>query len=92
MFPAADPGFPKDYKVEDYGEDPEIRATLDHEKLASQMVKHNWDMGSHKHFEEYRNKALDTLYDYEPELDSDIKNTLKHADKAEANLELAWGA
>ena len=56
------------------------------------MVGAKWDMGSVRHFEEYRNKALDTLYNFEPELDSDVKNTLKHADKAEANLELAWGA
>jgi len=53
------------------------------------MVGHKWGMGTHKHFEEYRNKALDTNYNFAPELDSDIIHTLKHSADVEDRLG-AW--
>ena len=43
-------------------------------------------MGTKKHFEEYRNHALDTEYNFAPELDSDVKHTIAHTKEAENNI------
>lgn len=80
------------YPVPDFGADPDIQNTLANEKLASGMINHKWNMGSVKHFEEYRNKALDTNYNFAPDLDHDVKTTLKHADDAEDTTGKKWGA
>ena len=81
-----------DYPVPSYGEDPDIAMTLSNEALASKMINHKWGMGTHKHFEEYRNKALDTNYNFAPVLDSDVQHTLKHAGDAEVSTGNTWGA
>ena len=85
-------GHPMNYPVPDFGADPDIQNTLANEKLASGMINHKWNMGSVKHFEEYRNKALDTNYNFAPNLDSDVVHTLKHADDAEDSTGKKWGA
>ena len=75
-----------DYFVPHFGADPEIEASLANEELASKMVKHVWGMGTKRHFEEYRNHALDTEYNFAPELDSDVKHTIAHTQEAENNI------
>ena len=87
---AADP--PRDYFVPHFGEDPDMVATRENEALASKMIAHKWGMGTERHFEEYRNKALDTKYNYNPSLDSDVVNTLSHAASAETSTGNTWGA
>lgn len=83
-------GHPIDYKVPDFGQDADIATSLANEALASKMINHKWGMGTKKHFEEYRNKAKDTNYNFEPKLDRDVVNTLKHASDAEDTTGQTW--
>lgn len=83
-------GHPVDYKVPDFGQDADIATSLANEQLASKMINHKWGMGTKKHFEEYRNKAKDTNYNFEPKLDRDIVNTLRHASDAENTTGQTW--
>ena len=82
-FPEDKEDFPKDYHVNDWGMDADVKITLENEALATKMIGKRWMMGTEKHAEEYKNKALDTLYNFEPELEDEIKSSMRHQAKAE---------
>ena len=82
--PEADP--PRDYPVPDFGEDPDIAGTISNEAVSSKIVGHTWKFKTPESWEKYRNKAKDTDYNFAPELDDDIKTTVKNAGDAEKNL------
>ena len=63
--------------------DADVKITLENEALATKMIGKRWMMGTEKHAEEYKNKALDTLYNFEPELEDEIKSSMRHQAKAE---------
>ena len=72
------------------GADPDMVATLEHEKLASIMVNHNWDFGTEESKAKWHNKAKDTDYNFAPALDGDMISTAKHLTNAEASLKHKW--
>ena len=63
--------------------DHDVKESIKSEALASNMYHHQWIL------EGYKNKALDTLYDFEPELEDDIKISMNHQKTVEDNLG-AW--
>ena len=65
--------------------DPDIIATQENEKIASKMMDHAWEFHTKRSFEKWRNRALDTAKDYNfnPELDSDVRTTEFNIKKAE---------
>lgn len=82
-FPKPPDGPPMNYPVPDFGQDHEIIASLDDERLASKMIGHDWKFKTPGSWEKYRNKAKDTMYNFKPELSHDIRDTIKHMTNAE---------
>ena len=61
--------------------------TMENERIASAMVGHAWEFNTKRSFEKWRNRALDVQsYNYNPELDHDVRETQKHYLAAENNL------
>ena len=48
--------------------------------IAEKTYKHHWEFGTAKSraLKKYHNTATDTLYNFKPELDEEIKDTQKH--------------
>jgi len=79
-----------DYKVPNFGPDPDMVGTMENEKIASAMLNHGWEFNTKKSFEKWRNRALDVQsYNFDPELSHDVRETEKHYKAAESNLG-AW--
>lgn len=74
-FPEPPKDYPKDYPVPNLGQDREIADSLNHEKMASKMVGHDWEFKTEASFEKWRNPAKDTKYNFNPHLDPDVTNT-----------------
>lgn len=72
-----------DYPVPDFGQDHDIKASLSNERLASKMVGKEWRFKTPGSWEEYRNKAKDTNYNFKPALDHDVVSTQKNIANAE---------
>ena len=84
-FPAADPSksHPMDYPVPDFGQDRDITDSIQHEKNASDTLKHKWVMGTEESKAQWRNRAQDAEYDFGAKLDGDVVDTQKHIVGAE---------
>jgi hypothetical protein len=83
-------GYPINYPVANHGPDPDMVGTLNHEKLASTMVNHNWEFGTEASKAKYANKAKDTDYNFAPKLDDDMTSTAQHLTGAETTLKHKW--
>ena len=77
---------PKDYFVPNFGQDSDIIHSLNSERVASKLVGHNWKFKTDDSLEKYRNKALDTDYNFAPALDGDMKDSLTNQRSAEGRL------
>jgi len=75
-------GYDINYPVPNFGEDRDMKWTLENEKLASSMVGHHWDFGTEESKAKWHNKAKDTDYDFAPKLDGDMITTAKNLDNA----------
>jgi hypothetical protein len=80
-------GHPMNYPVPSFGADPDIAGTHDNLAWAEQSRGHNWDF---KFAKPPVNEAAKTMYNYAPELDSDMKSTIKHTGDAEDTLNTKW--
>ena len=73
-----------DYKVPNFGPDPDMVTTMDNERLASAMLDHAWEFNTKKSFEKWRNHALDVdTYNFDPTLSADVRTTEHNYKKAE---------
>jgi hypothetical protein len=63
-------------------------STMQNERIASAMLNHAWEFNTKKSFEKWRNHAKDTEdhYDFNPELDHDVRVTEKNYKNAESEL------
>ena len=90
-------GYPIDYPVPSFGSDPEIDAVATSVSIAEAMHNHKLIMGTPESKAKWHNVAKDTLYDYAPELDEDMKATQDHIGVSEKitgkklNLDQAQG-
>jgi len=82
--PKGDLGYPTDYHVPNFGLDPDMIGTMENERIASAMVGHAWEFNTKRSFEKWRNHALDVQgYNFDPQLDHDVRETEKHYRTAE---------
>lgn len=70
------------------GQDLEVFETRDSLATAQKMYNHKLEMGTAYTRAKWHNPAKDTLYDFHPELDSDIKITHNSARVASGSLGL----
>lgn len=73
---------PLDYFVPNFGPDKEVAATMDSIKIAEDQLEHKLVMGTKESKAKWHLVAKDTLYDYHPALEDDIKTTWKNLGKA----------
>lgn len=78
-------GYPINYSVPNFGRDHDIRETKASLDVAQKMYDHKLDT---RVLEVPHNQALDTLYDFHPKLDSEIKTTHHSAKIASESLGL----
>jgi hypothetical protein len=83
-----DPLAPKklDYVVPNFGPDKEVAGVMDSLKIAEAQLDHKLVMGTPESKAKWHNVAKDTLYDYQPALEDDIKTTWKNVNDAEETL------
>ena len=89
-FPADPASHPVDYPVPNFGPDRDITDTIQHEKTASETLKHKWIMGTEESKAQWRNRANDANYDFAPKLDGDVVDTQKHIGVAEESTGKKW--
>jgi len=82
--PAAEP--PRDYPVPDFGQDHDIRDTIENERVASKITGSKWAFKTPESWAKYRNKANDVDYNFAPALDSDITTTISNYGNAKTAL------
>ena len=85
--PKKDRGYPIDYFVPSFGADPEIAGTAESLAEAESIVGTNWDFTFSK---PPVNPAAMTMYNYAPELDGNMKTSLKNLKEAQSNLDFEW--
>lgn len=75
--PAADELKPAavDYKVNDFGKDPDMEGTMNSIKIGEEQTGHKLVMGTADSKAKWHIKAKDTLYDYYPAIDKDAIDT-----------------
>ena len=71
--PAPPKGHPMDYFVPNFGADPDMEGTANSIDIAQEMIGHKIVMGTDESKAKWHNVAKDTLYNYKPELDYDIR-------------------
>jgi len=73
-----------DYFVPNFGQDQDIKNTIQDEKVASKLVGRHWTFptGDSK----WLNPAKLTDYNFAPELDGNIRDSLKNTKYAEKEL------
>ena len=74
---------PMDYFVPNFGMDHNIKDSIEDEKVASKLVGHGWAFKTPESWEKYRIRAKDTMYNFDPELDENMKVSLKNIKNAE---------
>jgi len=75
---------PMDYFVPNFGQDQDIKNTLADEKVASKVVGKHWKFPTGD--DRWKNPARDVDYNFAPELDSQIKDSLANTKYAESEL------
>jgi len=74
---------PRDYFVPNFGVDKDVLGTANSISIAEAMLEHKLIMGTPESKAKYHNKAKDTLYNYNPSLDDDVKTTNRNLVNAE---------
>jgi hypothetical protein len=83
-------GYPIDYPVPSFGADPDVEANANSVSIAEAMHQHKLIMGTPESKAKWHNVAKDTLYNYAPELDEDMKNTAGHLGLSEGMNKHKW--
>ena len=85
--PKAPKGHPVDYFVPSFGADPDIVGTLSSVADAEKRMDYKLQLGTEDSKKYWHNVAKDTLYNFSPEFDSDIKTTQKNIADASESLD-----
>ena len=75
-----------DYVVPNYGADPEIEGVMNSLAIAEKQLYHKLVMGTPESSAKWHNVAKNTLYDFSPPLEDEIKTAWKSIDAAEESL------
>jgi len=68
-----------DYFVPNFGMDRDIIATEQNERVATALTGHAWSFKTPESWEKWRNRAKDVDYNFDPELDEDMRTSLNSA-------------
>lgn len=63
--------------------DHDVKNSIEDEKFASALVGHGWAFKTPESWEKYRIRAKDVDYNFDPELDENMKTSLKNTENAE---------
>jgi hypothetical protein len=74
---------PRDYPVQDLGQDHEIRDTLASEEYAAKALNKQWAFKTPQTAIDFHNPATDIDYNFKPEYDQDIAGSLSNLAHAE---------
>ena len=81
------PATPKrDYFVPNFGQDSDIKDSHQSIKDAEGTLGHKWVMATKATKAKWHNKAKDTLYNYAPKLDGEMRTSLKNLDDSETTV------
>ena len=83
-------GYDLDYFVPSFGPDPDMVGTKNAISIAEAMHNHKIVMGTKESRAKWHNVAKDVDYDFAPELDSHIKDSLKNLGDTEDRLGHKW--
>ena len=83
-------GYDIDYFVPNFGPDPDNAATLNSIAIGEAAHNHKLIMATPESQAKWHNVAKDTLYNYAPELDEDVKYTAEHLAGSETRLGHKW--
>lgn len=83
-------GYDLDYFVPSFGPDPDMVGTQNAISIAEAMHNHHIIMGTKESKAKYHNKAKDVDYNFAPELDSHIKDSIKNLADSEDRLGHKW--
>ena len=75
---------PRDYPVQDLGQDREIRDTFENEEYATKALNHVWKFKTAQTAIDFHNPAKDVDYNFAPEYDQDINGSLSNLANAES--------
>jgi len=71
--------------------DTDIRHSFEDLKIAEGIVGHKWtSMGTDENKEKYKNPAKKILYNFDPELDATIKDSLTNLSNTEKKLKTQY--
>jgi len=80
-------GYDIDYPVPNLGMDVDIKASLANLPVAEKIVGDKWaPMGTPESIAKYSNPAKKTMYNFAPELDGNVKDSIKNLSDSETNL------
>ena len=65
-------GYELDYKVPNFGVDPDVVTNFHSLDIAEGRLNHKLSLGTEESKEKYHNPAKDVDYDFKPELDGDV--------------------
>merc|ERR1712046_185221 len=83
-------GYDLDYFVPNFGPDPDMVGTMNSIKIGETMHNKHWVMGTKESKAKYHNKAKDVDYNFAPELDEHIKDSITNLANAEKSLGTKW--
>jgi len=92
MYRKPNSGLPYDinYPVPNFGADKDIIDSKDSLGLAELNLGHKFGVGSAESKKKHHNVAKDTLYNFAPMLDVDIRTSQKNLDDAQTKLNHKW--
>lgn len=83
-------GYPINYPVPNFGQDKDMIDAGVNLRLTEDQFGHKLQFGSAKYKAKFHNKAKDTMYDFAPHVDADIRTTAKNLVDTEKNLNHHW--
>lgn len=80
-------GYDIDYPVPNFGMDVDIKGSLANLPVAEKIVGQQWNsFGTAESAAKYANPAKATMYNFAPDLDGNVKDSLKNLSDSETNL------
>ena len=83
-------GYDVDYHVPSFGPDPDMVGTMKSIEIGEVAHEHKLVMGTADSAAQWHNVAKDTLYNYDPELDEEMKYTADHLSQSQLNRGHKW--
>jgi len=74
---------PRDYFVPSFGMDREILNSQEDERVASALLEHAWSFKTPESYEKSRLRATSVDYNFNPDLDEDMIDSLSNTGYAE---------